>query len=91
MLVNMQVIENTRRNHFEIMFFMIISSSVNVLTIWNLEGLFYQNNFYWVLLLLTASMTSIPSEWETVWIRICGGSDKRLFVPSKTLNLYDFM
>jgi len=36
-------------------------------------------------------MTSIPSDWETVWISICCGSHKRLFVPSKTLNLSDFM
>jgi hypothetical protein len=44
MLVNMHVIENNRRNHFEIIFFMIISSSVNLLTIWNLKGLFYKTS-----------------------------------------------
>ena len=44
MLVNMHVIENNRRNHFEIIFFMIISSSVNVSTIWNLKGLFYKTS-----------------------------------------------
>jgi hypothetical protein len=44
MLVNMHVIENTRRNHFEIIFFMAISSSVNVLTIENLKSLFYKTS-----------------------------------------------
>jgi hypothetical protein len=47
------------------------------------------NNLYWVFLLRMASMASFPSEWEIVWISICGGSPKRLFVPSKTLNLSD--
>ena len=28
---------------------------------------------------------------EIVWISICGGSPKRLFVPSKTLNLSDLI
>jgi archaellum component FlaF (FlaF/FlaG flagellin family) len=44
-----------------------------------------------VLFPLAALTVSIPSEWETVWISICGGSHKRLFVPSKTLNLSDFI
>ena len=42
MLVNMHVIENNRTHHSETMSFIIIASSVNVWTIWNLKGLFYQ-------------------------------------------------
>ena len=34
-------------------------------------------------------MTSTPSEWETVWMFIPKGLAKRLFVPSKTLNISD--
>jgi hypothetical protein len=42
MLTTIQVTENTRRSHSEIIFFMIICASNYVLTILNSKGLFYQ-------------------------------------------------
>jgi hypothetical protein len=42
MLTTIQVTENTRRSHSEIIFFIIICSSNYVLTILNSKGLFYQ-------------------------------------------------
>ena len=46
-------------------------------------------NPYYAHFPLTELTVSIPSECDTVWISIRGGSYKRLLVPSKALNLSD--